>query len=173
MNRSLKIIFLSLVMMLSITSCDKYLEENPDNRVELDTPEKAAQLLTNAYSGAGYTFTEWMGDNVGYTLNTSKLQNQNQLYRWEDVTSIEQDSPSNFWTSTYDAIAHANEVLAVIDDMEGDKDRRDADKGEALLARAYGHFMLVNLFAKHYDSKTSDTDPGIPYVEEPETVFIK
>jgi starch-binding outer membrane protein, SusD/RagB family len=33
--------------------------------------------------------------------------------------------------------------------------------------------MLVNLFAKHFNSKTADDDLGIPYVKEPETEFIK
>jgi hypothetical protein len=159
--------------LVLLSGCDNYLEENPDNRVELNTPEKAAQLLTNAYSSAGYTFTEWMGDNVTFTTGTTKLTEHVQLYQWEDVTSINQDTPANFWTSTYDAIAHANEVLAVIDQLPGDQARKDAVKGEALLTRAYGHFMLVNLFGKHFNEETADEDLGIPYVEEPETEFIK
>jgi starch-binding outer membrane protein, SusD/RagB family len=163
---------LPLVALLT-GSCNNFLEENPDNRVELNSVEKSAQLLTNAYSGAGYTFTEWMSDNVSYTFGTQKLPEHNQSYNWEDITSINQDTPSNFWTSTYDAIAHANEVLAVIEDMPGDQARKDAVEGEALLTRAYGHFMLVNLFGKHYKASTADDDLGIPYVKEPETEFIK
>lgn len=156
-----------------ISGCDKFLEENPDNRVELNNPDKAAQLLTNAYSGAAYTFTEWMSDNVSYTFGTTKLPEHDQAYTWSEFTGIDQDTPSQYWTSTYDAIAHANEVLAVIDGMPGDRDHKLAVKGEALLTRAYGHFMLVNLFAKHYNPQTANNDRGIPYVLEPETVFIK
>lgn len=159
--------------LLILGSCDKFLEENPDNRVELDSPDKAAQLLTNAYSSAAYTFTEWMSDNVSFTFGTTKLPEHDQAYTWSEFTGIDQDTPSQFWTSTYDAIAHSNEVLAVIDGLSGDRAFKQAVKGEALLTRAYGHFMLVNLFAKHYDEATADSDPGIPYVEEPETVFIK
>jgi starch-binding outer membrane protein, SusD/RagB family len=165
-------IFAFLLLVFTM-SCDNYLSENPDNRVELDTPEKAAQLLTNAYTNAAYTFTEWMSDNVTFTSGTYLLPEHNQLYRWEDPTSTNQDTPANFWTATYDAIAHANEVLAVIDDLPGDRKYKQAIKGEAYLVRAYGHFMLVNLFARQYDDNTADTDPGIPYVMEPETVFIK
>lgn len=156
-----------------LSGCDKFLEENPDNRVELNNPDKAAQLLTNAYSNSSYSFVEWMSDNVSYTFGTTKLPEHDQAYTWSEFTGIDQDTPSQFWTSTYDAIAHSNEVLAVIDGMEGDKAQKQAVKGEALLTRAYGHFMLVNLFAKHYDPATADDDPGIPYVKEPETVFIK
>jgi hypothetical protein len=171
MNRLKKIY--ALLFLTLFAGCDNYLEENPDNRVELNSVEKAAQLLTNAYSSASYSFTEWMSDNVSYTFGTQKLTEHNQSYEWQDITSINQDTPSYFWTSTYDAIAHANEVLAVIDNLPGDQARKDAVKAEALLTRAYGHFMLVNLFAKHFDEKTADDDLGIPYVEEPETVFIK
>jgi starch-binding outer membrane protein, SusD/RagB family len=168
-----KDIFVFTLCLILLSSCDKYLSETPDNRVDLNTIEKSAQLLTNAYSGAGYNFTEWMSDNVTFTTQTTKLTEHNQMYVWEDPTSVNQDTPTNFWEATYQAIAHANEVLAVIDNLEGDRNQKSAVKGEALLARAYGHFMLVNLFAKHYDEATANSDPGIPYVLEPEVTFLK
>jgi hypothetical protein len=159
--------------VITLAGCDSYLNENPDNRVDLNSAEKAAQLLTNSYASSGYLFTEWMSDNVQYTTGTTKLLEHEQAYNWEDVTSVNQDTPTDFWMSTYDAIAHANEVLSVIDGLEGDKAHKDAVKGEAYLTRAYGHFMLVNIFAKHYNAQTAANDPGIPYVTTPETVFIK
>ncbi len=165
--------FACLSALAIFAGCDKYLEETPDNRVDLNTPEKAAQLLTNAYTSAAYIFTEWMGDNVAFTVGTFKQPEHNQAYNWEESTAIGQDTPSFFWTNTYDAIAHANEVLAVIDDLPGDKSLKDAVKGEAYLTRAYGHFMLVNLFAKDYNPQTAAQDLGIPYVSEPETEFVK
>jgi len=158
---------------LVLAGCDSYLNENPDNRVDLNSAEKAAQLLTNAYSSGGYLFTDWMTDNVRYTTGTTKLLEHDQAYNWQDITSVNQDTPTDFWMNTYDAIAHSNEVLAAIDHLEGDKAHKDAVKGEAYLTRAYGHFMLVNLFAKHYNVQTASSDPGIPYVTTPETIFIK
>lgn len=164
---------ISFTLALTLAGCDDFLSENPDNRVELNTVDKAAQLLTNAYPAGSYSFTEWMTDNVQYTFGTQKQLKHEQAYTWDDFTDISQDTPGYFWSTTYEAIAHANEVLAVIDNMEGDEARKDAVKGEALLCRAYGHFMLVNLFSKHYNEETADDDLGIPYVEEPETQFIK
>lgn len=158
--------------LLLFNSCDNFLSENPDNRVELNNVEKAAQLLTNAYANGSYAFTEWMGDNVSLTTGTFLLPEHRQTYHWEDVTSINQDTPPYFWNATYDAIAHSNEVLAVIDNLPGEAAHRDAVKAEALLTRAYGHFMLVNLFALHYNNENKGED-GIPYVSEPETEFIK
>ena len=160
--------------ILLTTSCDNYLEETPDNRVELNTLDKASQLLTNAYAESSYYFTEWMGDQVGYTQGTRKRQNELRIYGWEVVNAdpTDQDTPEFYWNATYNAIAHANEVLDVIDQLPGDEARRRAVRGEALLTRAYGHFMLVNLFAQHYNPNTASSDLGIPYVTEPETEFI-
>lgn len=169
----LKKIFLILLIVPVVFSCDQFLEETPDNRVDLNTVEKAAQLLTSGYPQASYNFTEWMSDNVSYTFGTFKQPEHNEAYNWEEVTAIFQDTPTYYWNSAYEAIAHANEVLASIDELEGDEARKTAVKGEALLVRAYNHFMLVNLFARHYDQQDSRNDPGVPYVKEPEKVFIK
>jgi starch-binding outer membrane protein, SusD/RagB family len=173
MKKRTKSIRYSLITALIIVSgCGDFLSENPDNRVEIKTLKQAAQLLTNAYADGGYTFTEWMSDNVAFTTGTTRLPEHNQAYVWEDIISVEQDTPGNFWSSSYSAIAHANEVLKIIDELPGDEDERAAVKGEALLARAYAHFMLVNLFAKHFN-EDADDDLGVPYVTEPETVFLK
>ena len=153
-------------------SCNEFLEEAPDDRVDLNTLPKAAQLLTNAYSQAAYNFTEWMSDNVTYTFGTIIQPEHEEAYNWEEFSGFFQDTPTYYWNAAYEAIAHANEVLAVVDELPGDEARRRAVKGEALLTRAYHHFMLVNLFARHYRGN-SDRDRGIPYVEEPERVFVK
>jgi tetratricopeptide (TPR) repeat protein len=43
-----------------------------------------------------------------------------------------------------------------------------AARGEALLCRAYAHFMLTNIFCQHYTKQYGDTDLGIPYITKPE-----
>lgn len=171
-------ILFTLTMVL-VAGCEKFLDVVPDNRVSLDNLEKAAQLLTNAYSEASFAFTDWMTDNVAYTRGVTLRTYQIEAYNWEDETTdaTEPDTPTFFWNATYNAIAHANEVLAIVDDFEANTEeeiaRQNAVKSEALLTRAYGHFMLVNLFARHYDKRRSGTDLGVPYVDTPETVFIK
>lgn len=39
------------------------------------------------------------------------------------------------------------------------------------MARAYSHFVLVNLFGKHYNTSTSSTDLGVPYMTAPEVTL--
>ena len=68
-------------------------------------------------------------------------------------------------------------MLAVISSLpaatEQDQKKKRAVEAEARLVRAYGHFMLVNLFGKDYNQNTAESDRGVPYIESPETVFIK
>ncbi len=178
-NLSTLIRSLLISLMLLATSCEEFLDEVPDNRVALDNLDKAQQLLTNAYSSSSYAFTDWMSDNVGFTNGVTIRNNHREAYAWEDFTDgpTTQDTPIFFWFESYGAVAHANEVLAVLDELPDNtaelKAQKNAVESEALLTRAYAHFMLVNLFAKHYDESTAGGDMGIPYVDTPETIFIK
>ncbi|SMD32039.1 SusD family protein [Reichenbachiella faecimaris] len=166
-----------LAVLLVFSACDTFLEEVPDNRVSLDDLDKAAQLLTNAYSNASYAFTDWMSDDFTYTVGTTLRTEHQQMYVWDDPFSNpdDQDTPAFFWYQTYTAISHANEVLQIIDELEvdqEDRERRDAIKAEALLTRAYGHFMLVNLFGEEFNFGNNGSGPGVPYIFEPETEFL-
>ncbi|MCP4458396.1 MAG: RagB/SusD family nutrient uptake outer membrane protein [Cytophagales bacterium] len=163
-----------LTALVGLSSCKDFLDENPDNRVALDDLDKAAQLLVNAYSIASPNFTDWMTDDVRFTIGTTKRLSHQQLYAWEEVTSgpTDQDTPDFYWFETYNAIAHANEVLMILDELEVSKEeesRKKAIEGEALLIRAYGHFMLVNLFGQHI---SAGSDDGVPYIITPETTFL-
>ena len=73
-------------------------------------------------------------------------------------------TPPHTWEAHYMAIANANEVLKAIDKMEM-TDKLERRKGEALICRAYAHFVLVNVFCQHYDPAHPD-DLGIPYMEK-------
>lgn len=163
-----------ILIGFGFSGCNDFLDENPDNRVSLDDLDKAAQLLVSAYSIASPNFTDWMSDDVQFTTGTNLRLSHQQMYAWEDVTTgpTETDTPDFYWFQTYGAIAHANEVLQIIDELEvspAEEARRDAIKGEALLARAYGHFMLVNMFGQHFSNSAGD---GVPYIREPETEFL-
>jgi starch-binding outer membrane protein, SusD/RagB family len=166
--------FLSIFFLITFTSCEKYLDTVPDNRTEINTPEKIAELLVAAYPVGNYApFCEIMSDNVSDNYDNSTVQQiYSKPYFWEDVLQIDQDSPQYYWASCYAAIAAANQALESIKEL-GDTPNLNPQKGEALVARAYSHFMLVNLFAKFYDSATAATDMGIPYVTETEKVVIK
>ena len=167
--------YTSFCFLLLISSgCNKFLEKEPDNRAKLDSPEKISELLGTAYPQANYQpFAETMSDNVADIGSGGTDNTIHDPYFFIDTRENQQDSPEFYWYACYAAIASANQALETISKVTSDLDAYSAQKAEALVARAYAHFMLVNFFSKFYDPATASTDPGIPYVTEPETVFIK
>ncbi|MFT3932472.1 MAG: RagB/SusD family nutrient uptake outer membrane protein [Chitinophagaceae bacterium] len=168
MKRIVQLIFLaSSVVWLG--ACSKTLSTLPDNRAVITTPDQVTQLLTSAYPHATYmAFTEPMSDNAedkGSASSTADPESYTinlQAYQFQDATSIKYDSPIAYWDSCYKAIAVANQALLYCNGADSAK--YSAQKGEALVCRAYAHFMLVTLFAKPYDPTTAASDLGVPYV---------
>lgn len=172
------ILFVALVSVLN--SCESFLDTLPDNRTQIDTEKKISQLLVSAYPGANYSvLAELSSDN--FVDNNSILpvnlapfeRMHDEIFSWSEVTSsTQEDSPSYVWEKCYAAISAANHALKAIEELKlKDPDADiDSQKGEALLCRAYGHFILVNIFSQAYKDETaSKSDVGIPYVTEPET----
>ncbi len=168
-----KILALSLIL-IGMSSCENYLSEVPDNRTQLDSPSKISEILVNAYPTDNYMeFAETMTDNVFDSSDLNKNRDNNTAsYNWRDITEIGRDTPSNYWDACYDAIAHANQALEAIDKL-GNPTSLNPQKGEALMARAYAHFMLITFWSQRYNPATAATNLGIPYVLEPETQLIK
>lgn len=171
---------LSAALMLVISSCDDFLGTLPDNRTIIDTPKAASELLTSGYTQGNYIFfLEPMTDNVtdrGVTLipgiDSGELRTNEYGFKWKTSTDDFQETPNWYWTQAYGCIAAANHALEAIAEMESKGMNCDPQKGEAYLIRAYNHFMLVNVFAQHYNRATADQDLGIAYVTEPEDVIF-
>jgi starch-binding outer membrane protein, SusD/RagB family len=166
--------YTSFILLLgSFTSCKKFLEKSPDNRASLESPEQVSQLLGTAYPQSNYmAFCEAISDNMSDKGTGDLDLTVLQPYFFKDVTETEQDSPEGYWGACYAAISTANQALEVCANA-ADTARYSSQKGEALLCRAYAHFMLVTIFSKAYDVTTAATDPGIPYVTTPEKIVFK
>lgn len=175
-----KIIIYITLAAVALTGCKKYLDKEPDNRTQISSPDQLSQLLTTAYPRGNYImFCEAMSDNAedknGGSSGLDFVDRINrQAYRYEVIESTpdDLDSPDFYWNSCYKAIAASNLALEIINNSTNQA-QFTAHKGEALLARAYAHFMLVTLFAKAYDPATAASDPGVPYVTAPEKVVLQ
>ena len=175
-----------LIALISLfaTGCN-FLDKNPDERADIDTRNKVRLLLVNGYNMPNYgPLGETMSDNIidnntptdesGNTYNNNLMplnQMYNQFFAWEDVnTSSAQDSPYDIWSSCYQNIAIANQALAAIEALEESGENYDAERAEALLIRAYNHFLLVNIFCQAYKNDVdSRNDIGIHYMTAAET----
>ena len=145
---------------VALTSCNE-LDEVPDNRTEIDTPEKVQLLLVSGYpQSVPAVMCELFGDNfvdnniIKPGIHRSPYKDFHaEAYAWENTTNYstgDDDTPYQVWEQYYQ-VAHS--------------------WGEAHVLRAYLHFVLLNVFAEAYkDDTQSSVDKGIPYVTESEDV---
>lgn len=167
-------VVISLVLALTCTliSCEGFLDTMPDQRTELNSVKKVKDILMSAYpTASSIQMEEFMSDNrmdngVQYGYPSNLLM---QAYYWEEMTDISQDTPRYLWDHCYNAIAAANQALQAIAEL-GDPEEAQPYKGEALMCRAYGHFILAKIFCMAYGDDAS-TDLGIPYIIAPETTI--
>lgn len=164
-------IFVALLLLL-LTGCNEFLDTVPDNRTEVDNVTKLGKLVGAAYPQSTYAVNfnarvDFVSDKGS---GTETLSNTDAFF-WRDVASTSQDSPEYFWTKCYYAIANANEAIKSSAKISGDGVAEFV--GEAKIARAFSHFLLVSTFAKFYDPSGDNTSMGVPYITEPEDVVIK
>ena len=160
-----------IAMGLGLTACDDFLDKLPDNRTEANTEEKIQKLLVAAYPTHDHmAFTEYASDNVDDMGANNPYSDRfvDQLYSWTDVTETDNQDPESYWMDLYQCIETANMALEGIESMGGATTKTLKEmQAEALICRAYAHFMLVNLFSLHYDANNPSA-LGISYVTETE-----
>lgn len=181
----LRYLIMAGVALLAMSSCSDFLDKPSDTRVTLTNTEQLRMLMTSAYPAYNYALicelsTDNFIDNnspsidgVRYNFNAYN-RNDDEAFAWEDIRSVsDSDSPSELWEGYYNSIATCNAVLEKVEEFEKNGEnsaKLQAVKGEALVTRAYSHFMLANLFCMPYRGpELSKQYPGIPYSTKPET----
>ena len=166
-----KIIYLIAGISL-FSSCSDLLDELPDSQVPVNSPERIKRVLVNAYPGASaMMLNEYSSDNIADngTIVTDFNYLTDEVVYWKTINEYgNYEGLEYVWAQNYKAISHANEALEGIAKLGNDPKLNPA-KAEALLARAYAHFELVNTFCKAYNPTTSNADLGIPYALTSET----
>ncbi|WP_270089821.1 RagB/SusD family nutrient uptake outer membrane protein [Sphingobacterium sp. SYP-B4668] len=88
-----------------------------------------------------------------------------RLYTFEHGAIFEDGQADSYWETAYSHIftynVVINNVLQVTDGKDTEKKRLWA---EAKVGRAFEYLNLVNIYGRHYDSKTAATDYGVPLV---------
>jgi len=175
--KKITIIISSLVAAMMAVSCNEFLDTMPDNRAEIDSEYKVQQLLTSAYPDHDYVMVaEMLSDNLDKYNNTNvSSQFFEQLWHWEDITESNNESPENIWETSYECISSANHALQALEEIAEENGGWTEDmlkeKSEALLCRAYNHFILVNIFCLNYNTAGNSKNLGITYMEKPETTL--
>ncbi len=184
MKKFSKLLSLALAtgVVLGMSSCNKFLDENPDGAlVEGNTPYKISRFLTYAYPLSSLAnMSELSSDNTyeDETRNPYRQDFHDWATYWKPITTTDGvayfDGPQKFWEACYYAIAQANEVLTLIEETQDFGERNMASRGEALAVRAWSHFQLANIFALpfNFDGQDGATNLGVPYVAERVTTIL-
>lgn len=171
MNKKKLYMGIGLVALLGLSACDSYLDVMPDKRTFIDTNGKVADLLISAYPNVDpMMIYEHRTDNAmdnGKEYGSATLM-LDENYHWKDNSGTDWDGPESLWSNCYMAIATANQALEAIEEL-GRNSETLPYRGEALLCRAYAHFMLANTFCAPYNPATAAKEMGIPYVEKTES----
>ena len=176
-----KNIFIIALLALATTACN-FLDKEPDLRATIDTKEKVRLLLVTAYTEANsaplceYSSDQVIDNNVpdpktGQANAVNPLDEMyNDIFAWRPVKQSSNDSPKLIWDAHYTAIATANSALEAIKKLEAQGVNMNAEKGEALLSRAYHHFLLAGVFCQAWkNEEDSKKDLGLTYMMQPET----
>lgn len=170
-----KILLVLVAIGLISTSCEKFLEQSSQDLIRPVSVEHYKELLQGeAYFKDIYRhgwFVDIMTDNIhaqdlvlATTVVNTKLEFAGHAYKWaeelEDPTGTFVD---RLFQTLYKNILPANASLLVIDELEGTEEEREVLRGQAHFTRAYGYFVLANLYAQAYN-EAADTDLCIPLI---------
>lgn len=161
------VIFLAFLFLMP--ACDDFLDTLPDNRAELNSEDKVIKLLASVYPNAtNVMMSEYWSDNIdSHDWNLNYDNYLEDLWNLKDQPSRSgNDTHFRSWELCYKSIASCNQVLDAIESM-GNPESLKAAKAEALIARAWNHFELANMFTLPY-GKSSSGDMGLPYMTSPE-----
>jgi hypothetical protein len=168
--KQLVVYALTIGVLVSVTSCEKYLENSPEGDVEEDklfnNENSFNHLLNGCYAKmksenfvGGLTtiaLPDILSDNVTYS--TDNNGNLIRFYKWNYNSSTAE--VENIWTSAYSIIQSCNEIIVRKDKFPASiaEDKKNSVLAQAYTIRAMVHFYLYRLFS---DTKT---DLSVPYI---------
>lgn len=160
-------------LTVTLTSCNDWLNVQPKSQVEdsemFSSQQGYKEALAGVYSSmvsdntyaknllfgaVGVLGQEWTG------YPTTVYENMAQ---YDYTTTYSRSLIEGIWTTNYNGIVNANNLLSHIDDSQRlfSGNNYSIIKGEALALRAFLHFDLLRCFGVSYEQ--SPEMPSIPY----------
>lgn len=171
----MKRIYISIIgLLLSLTSCNNWLDVELDNKVDdhklFSTPQGFKEALAGIYSQMSKPSLYGQRLTMEHIDALSQYYSANSTYEYwisyDYKNSGTKSTISSIWNGLYSNISQANCILEWADKNASvlTEEERNQIRGEALALRAFLHFDLYRLFAP--DVKRSPKAEGIPYNKE-------
>jgi starch-binding outer membrane protein, SusD/RagB family len=169
-------------MMLIFSSCEKFLEEDPKDRLtNLGYPSNIIELesaMHGMYNHTSLLFNR--GNFVAMTTGTEELTapdgSNKQGWVWADNYTLhsmpQDDRTPSMWSAAYAGIKQANWLLESVDNASTvPVDVRKLAKGQAYFMRALCYYYLVRIFGPIPYTNTSSIDEEIIALENEEFIW--
>jgi hypothetical protein len=167
-----KLIIILFLSCWGLSSCKKFLDTKPQDFVSpenyYNTEADLNKALYGIYNrlidtyGRLYQRGLWSYFAISDEFFYSNITSNNIKVMDFDASQLD---IANLWSSAYQGIDRANELLANINKPVIDEIRRNNIKGQALFLRAYYYYLLVDLFGPvplKLNPTTSPTDATLP-----------
>ena len=165
---------LAICVVVMLTGCNDYLDIKPKGE-KIPTMVSDYETLLNYESvqKVSDTYPAYLTDDVFLPdvaegtatpgLNSVDQSIRNLYLFKKEVFGDAQDD--GFWFASYNRIYYYNTVIDNIMDADGsDEQQKLSIRAEALISRALEYLYLVNGYAKYYDVRTAESDPGVPLI---------
>lgn len=168
-------LFLTLLIGATLMGCSDLLELEPQasisDDVALSTPGNVQTALVGAYAllggsstyGGSYIYLSEIysapSDEIyfnGTFIDPFDINGKNIQVTNAFVTGV--------WTSSYNVINRANNVLGALDVFGSDTGTRNRVEAEAKFVRGIAYYNLVQAFGKAFNDGNPATNPGVPIV---------
>lgn len=168
---------LAIVLVGMLTSCEKFTDLAPKGRNLLSTASDLDLLLNDPYSGFSVVRTAPLTSGIYFT-NIGLLKNEpiktfnHAIIFWDESIDRAALRPvCNIYEPIYSVIGKTcNPVISRADAAKGERTLINRYKAEALVLRAWFHYLSVNIFAKAYNPATAANDGGVPYLLETDLI---
>lgn len=160
-------------------ACSDFTEIDPKGRNTLNKVEDLNLLLNSQYESNLTGLSTFIADiypNFSFYipdyLNEAIPSSMGVTVTWnESADRGALTQTDGKYTNLYEIIGQiANPVLLNVDQASGNRTLAAQYKAEALVLRAWCHYLLVNIYAKAYVPETADSDPGIVYAKETDDI---
>lgn len=168
---------LSFIGILGMTSCSDFTDVKPKGSNLLQTVTDLEMLLNREFQGIKATQQQLLAgdlyplEQIPAVISRPNATITKIFTTWDEAAHAKEQldltQSDAHYSEFYQVIGRiANPILMNIDAAEGDDALRNQVKCEALVLRAYFHYLLVQKFAKAYDPAYASTTLAIPYLKE-------
>ena len=164
--KNLPYIAAGIIISLTATSCDSYLDLEPKGRTLLVSTQDYLGLLEEVAPIYDHSFSLNVCNEASW-YKSEELKNytiplRSAAFLWNDSYDRAAITINDaLYNSCYNRITNYNIIISNISKAEGPEEEKTLAMAQAKIMRAYNYFFLLNTYAKPYQAATADQTDGI------------